>query len=83
MSDAAQSIMDFILSEFLQGEDPRNLTLQTPLVSGGILDSMAILRLASFIEEKFGVVIEPHEMDAEHMETVERLSHLLGRKLAS
>jgi len=35
----------YILKEFLPGEDPNELTDATPLVTGGILDSLATLKL--------------------------------------
>jgi hypothetical protein len=41
------------MSEFLPGEDPNELTDSTPLISGGILDSIATLKLVMFMEERF------------------------------
>ena len=38
---AKQQIKDFIMAEFLPGESPDELTDTTPLISGGILDSIA------------------------------------------
>ncbi len=58
MTDAIKGpIKDFILSEFLPGEDPDELTDGTPLISGGILDSIATLKLVMFLEEKFGITL--------------------------
>ncbi len=33
-------VRDYILREFLPGEDPAELTEETPLITGGILDSI-------------------------------------------
>jgi acyl carrier protein len=79
--DATKSILkSYILEEFLPGEDPALLTDETPLVSGGILDSLATLRLVTFLEERFGVSIEPHEMSMEYMNTLPDLANLVESK---
>jgi acyl carrier protein len=79
--DATQSkIQEFILKEFLPGEDPAQLTPSTPLVTGGILDSIATLKLVSFLEEEFGIELQAHEADVEHLDTLEKIAALVGSK---
>ncbi|TIX74809.1 MAG: acyl carrier protein, partial [Mesorhizobium sp.] len=39
---------DFILKEFLPGERPENLTDSTELITDGILDSLATLKLVAY-----------------------------------
>jgi len=47
MSDAIKNALkEFILTEFLPGEDPNELTETTPLITGGVLDSIATLKAA-------------------------------------
>jgi acyl carrier protein len=55
MPDVTAVLRKYILERHLQGELPANLTEETRLLSSGILDSMAVLELASFIEQEFGV----------------------------
>jgi acyl carrier protein len=81
MTDAClQKIKDFIMKEFLPGENPDELTETTPLISGGILDSIATLKLAMFMEEEYGVSFAPHELDRENLDTLERIVSLLRSK---
>ena len=81
MSDAAkQKIKDFIMEQFLPGEDPKELTDDTPLISGGILDSIATLQLVMFIEETFRVSFEPHEVDKENLDSLNLMVRLLQSK---
>ena len=75
------AVKTFILSEFLPGEDPDELTQETPLVSGGILDSIATLKLVTFLEEEFGVSVAPHEMDSENLDTITLIGDLVTSKL--
>jgi len=83
--DAVMSqVKSFILERFLPGEDPANLTATVPLISGGILDSLATLELVSFIETQFGIELQAHEVDVERLDTLERITALVvGKKAAA
>jgi acyl carrier protein len=76
-----ETVKSFILEEFLPGEDPKELTNGTPLVSGGILDSIATLKLISFLEETYDIEVEPHEADHEHFNTLDDICALVESKL--
>jgi len=81
MSDAIrQAVKEYILKEFLPGEDPAQLTDDLPLISGGILDSIATLKLIMHLEESFGVVLEAHEADRDHIDTVNQIAELVAAK---
>ncbi len=80
-TDYSQAVRNYIIEEFLPGENPDNLTPDLPLISGGILDSIATLKLVLFLEEKFGVVLEAHEADKEHLDTIRSIVGLLEAKL--
>jgi acyl carrier protein len=79
-SDVEQIIKDYIMSEFLAGEDPAQLTGTTPLITAAILTSIATLKLVLFLEERFSITINPHEVDADHMDTIERIGKLVRSK---
>jgi len=76
------AIKSYILKEFLPGEDPDMLTPTTPLVSTGVLDSLAMLRLVNFLEQEFGVRIEAYEADEEHFDTLEAICGMIRAKEA-
>jgi len=78
--DVKTAVKEFILSEFLPGEDPAELTDSTPLISGGILDSIATLKVVLFIEEQFNVTFEAHEVDRENFDSIENIARLVGTK---
>ena len=80
MSDNREAVRQFLLANFLQGEDPRNLTDQTDLKANGILDSLSTLRLVSFLEEKFGIELTPDDLEPESLATVEAIAGLVQRK---
>ncbi len=79
-SPAMGTVKDFILKEFLPGEDPANLTPTTPLMSSGILDSLATLKLITFLEQEFSIQIAAHEADEERLDTLETICQLIDSK---
>ncbi len=83
MEMIAQTIQDYILREFLPGEDPSELTDRTPLITGGILDSISTLKLVVFLEEQFGVTVEAHEAGVDNLDTVGEITRLISRKQAA
>lgn len=83
MTDLEQIIKTHILDEFLPGEDPSQLTSSTPLISTGILDSLATLKIVAFLEERFSISIGAHEADSENLETIERIARLVASKTGS
>jgi acyl carrier protein len=78
--EAKNAVKEFILKEFLPGENPAELTEATPLITGGILDSIATLKLVAFIEERFGISLEAHEVNREHLNTISDIARLVVSK---
>ncbi len=80
-SQVQEIVKAFLLKEFLQGEDPAALTETTELITAGILDSMATLKLVTFLEEQFNIQIAAHEADAIHLNTLRDIGRLIASKL--
>jgi acyl carrier protein len=80
MDEITRTVRDYILDEFLPGEDPAELTDATPLITGGILDSIGTLKLVVFLEERFGVLVEAHEAGIDHLDTVGRIVEMVAHK---
>ncbi len=80
MEEIRQAVHAYILDNFLPGEDPAELTDQTPLITGGILDSIRTLKLVVFLEDKFGVTVEAHEAGVDNLDSVGQISRLIAKK---
>ena len=76
------TVKNFILNEFLPGEDPAALTDTTALVTTGILDSIAVLKAVTFLEKQFGITVEPHEAVVENLNTLSDITRLVISKKA-
>ena len=74
------TVKNFVLNEFLPGEDPAALTDTTALVTTGILDSIAVLKVVTFLENQFGITIEPHEAVVENLNTLSDIARLVMSK---
>ncbi|OFW15982.1 MAG: hypothetical protein A3H27_11030 [Acidobacteria bacterium RIFCSPLOWO2_02_FULL_59_13] len=70
----------FIKEELMLADDRTSLDPNQPLLSSGILDSMALLRLVTFIEEKCGVNVKDGELIPDNFETLSRVKAFLDRK---
>lgn len=71
------TVKEYILREFLPGESPDSLDDSTPLITGGVLDSIATIKLIAFLEEQFGVQIEPYEMTADYLNFLPDIAKLV------
>ncbi len=80
MDDIRLAVHQYILHEFLPGESPEELTDETPLISGGILDSISTLRLVAFIEDHFDVTVEAHEAGVDNLDSVGLITKLIADK---
>ncbi len=75
------AVREFILSEFLPGEDPNELTDTTPLMTGAVLDSIATLKLAAFLEERFGIALEAHDLTVANLNAIRDIVRLVESKV--
>ncbi len=75
-----QTVKEHILQKFLPGEDPNELTETTPLITGGILDSISTIQLVAFLEERFGVEFEAHEMNGDYLNTLSMIAETVTAK---
>jgi len=75
------TVREYLLTEFLPGEDPAALTDQTPLITGGILDSIASVKLVSHLEELYGVRFDAHEVSVDYLDTIDLVVDTIQRKL--
>lgn len=56
------------------------ITDDTPLVTGGLLDSVAALKLVDHLEEAYGIEFEPEELSADYLDTVALIASLVEKK---
>ena len=83
MTETMQTVKDFILKTFLPGEDPSALTESTPLITSGILDSLATLDLVAFLENQYGLEFSANEVDVSRLGTLTDIARIVEAKRAA
>jgi len=63
------------------GVDLDGIDRDTPLVRTGVLDSVALVRLAAWAERVFGIEIPDDDIDGDHLESVAMIADYVGRRL--
>jgi len=80
MGDLETAIRQFILAHHLPGERPENLADTTPLQTSGILDSLAVLGLATFLERRCGVEFTTFDTTPDQFDTIADIARLVDAK---
>jgi len=81
MDNIMETVKDFILKEFFSKEDSDRLTTSTPLVTGGYIDSLATLKLVSFLEDEYNIELAAHEIKAENLNTIADIANFVRSKM--
>lgn len=80
IAEITEPVKAFILDTFLPGEDPEALEYDTPLISGGIIDSISTLKLVTYLEEEFEIQVQANEMNADNLDTLMEITSFVLSK---
>jgi len=75
-----QRVNQFFLDDILREDNGFELQDTSNLIEGGIIDSLGIMKLLSFIEQTFQIQISNDELVPENFETIERICALITDK---
>ncbi|MHA6264588.1 acyl carrier protein [Arenibacterium sp. CAU 1754] len=77
MSLSNEQLFEFL--EYDLGIDTSDIDTETPLFSGGIIDSFALVNLMTFIETQAKIRIAPMDVTLENLDTVQRVLNYVDR----
>ena len=77
MSDIKDVILEYIQEEYLEDDDEQEVTYDTPLISGGIVDSFSMVSLKRFLETKYNIQIPDAKATPEAFDTVNNIVVLM------
>lgn len=73
-----QALREYFKTEL--SADVETIKDDDSLLERGILDSMAIVKLIAFLEERFGVAMTDEEFDPDNFETLAAIQSLVDSK---
>jgi acyl carrier protein len=80
MNSAAELLRKYIADNILFSNNGYPFSDDTSFLENGIIDSMNVLELVMFVEEKFHVSIKDEEIVPDNFDSIERLANFVTRK---
>jgi D-alanine--poly(phosphoribitol) ligase subunit 2 len=79
MEEYKQAILDYVIKEYLEDDEDEEITFDTELISGGIVDSFSMVSLKRFLENKYDIQIPDADASPEAFDSVDRIAALVAR----
>lgn len=78
MADEVKNeILTYVKNEYLEDGDDREVTYDTPMISGGIVDSFSMVSLKVFLETKYKISIPDAKATPEAFDSVNNIMAML------
>ncbi len=79
MDELTKIVLNYVIKEYLEEGDERQITETTPLISGGIVDSFSMVSLKRFLERKYAIQIPDADATPQAFDTVHSIVALVRR----
>ncbi len=76
MEDMKDIVRKYVVAEYV--EDDTEITYDTPLISGGIVDSFSMVSLKRFLENKYNISIPDDKATPEAFDSVNKIVALVN-----
>jgi acyl carrier protein len=77
--DIKTAVLEYVRKEYLEEDDDREVTENTPLISGGIVDSFSMVSLKRFLEGKYDIRIPDADATPQAFDSVVSIVSLVER----
>lgn len=81
INQVKETVKAYIVERFLKNADDKQLTNSTPLISGGLIDSILTMQLVVFLEEQFKIEFQAHEVDVDNLDSIDIITAFVLKKL--
>lgn len=81
MEDMKDIVLEYVIEEYLEDED-EELTYDSPLITGGIVDSFSMVSLKRFLENKYKISIPDDKATPEAFDSVDKIVELVKEYIA-
>jgi acyl carrier protein len=69
-------VLKYVIAEYAEDENEA-ITFETPLISGGIVDSFSMVSLKRFLENKYKISIPDEKASPEAFDSVNKITDLV------
>ncbi|HDP94428.1 MAG TPA: acyl carrier protein [Candidatus Aminicenantes bacterium] len=76
MAEMKDIVLEYVREEYMEDEE-EELNYDTPLISGGIVDSFSMVSLKRFLENKYNIQIPDEKATPEAFDTVNSIVALV------
>ncbi len=73
-------IRQFIIDNFLMGQDSDSLKDDSSFLEEGVIDSTGVLELVGFLEENYEIKVEDEELIPENLDSIQNICAYLKAK---
>ncbi len=80
--DIKTQIKDYIAKNFLFSDDGFGYDDDASFLEEGIVDSVGIMELVTFVEDKFGFPVNDEDLTPDNFDSVEKLAHYIQTRQA-
>ncbi len=75
MEEMLENVKEYVIDEYV--EDDTEITYDTPLITGGIVDSFSMVSLKRFLENKYEISIPDDKATPEAFDSVNKICTLV------
>lgn len=79
MADNTDKIKEFIVEEFMPDVPASELESDFDLLTGGVVDSLGLLKVVAWLETEFGIVVDESELGPESFRTVAAINEFIDQ----
>ena len=76
-------IRSFVMENLALGKGADSIQDGTSLIENGVIDSLGIFQLVSFLENTYGIRVGDEEIVLENFESIDRIDQFLQGKLTN
>jgi acyl carrier protein len=73
-----ESIKRFLTTELLR--DHKNLSVDDNLLLSGLVDSLGVMRLISYVEQHFSIHVPPEDVTIDHFRSIRAIAEYIDSR---
>lgn len=81
INEIKETVKAFVNKRFFKNAEGKELNYSTPLITGGIIDSILTMQLVVFLEQTYKFEFQAHEVDKDNLDTIDIIAAFVVKKL--